>query len=118
MLPFLESEHRGNPAAKRPARVSRVQVVLRGNDGANQLRELLVDLDSTDVLKNDHLVGRHSYIDSDYMRLVESACLADQRVQDEIKKLKLPPSSTVIVEPWAYGTDGTYDGLERVTMVC
>ncbi|KAL3432221.1 copper amine oxidase [Aspergillus tetrazonus] len=116
MLPFLESEHRGIPAAKRPARVSRVQVVLRGNDGANQLRELLIDLDSTDVLKNDHLVGRHSYIDSDYMRLVESACLADQRVQDEIRKLKLPPSSTVIVEPWAYGTDGTYDGLERVTM--
>jgi hypothetical protein len=38
------------------------------------LIELLVDLDNKRVIKNEHLVGRHSYIDADYMRLVESAC--------------------------------------------
>ena len=117
MLPFLESEHKGLPATARPARLSRVQIVLRGENGANKLIELQVDLDSKQVVKSEHLVGRHSYIDPEYMKLVESACLADSRVQEEIKKLKLPPSSTVVVEPWAYGTDGVNDMSERVSMV-
>ncbi|KAJ6180086.1 hypothetical protein N7519_010547 [Penicillium mononematosum] len=116
MLPFLENEDRGLPLNTRPARISRVQVVLRSDKGQNQLIELLVDLDSKQVIKNEHLVGRHSYIDADYMRLVESACLADPKVQDEIKKLKLPADSTVIVEPWAYGTDGMNDMSERISM--
>lgn len=118
MLPFLENEHRGLPNTTRPARISRVQVVQRSDKGENQLIELLVDLDSKQVTKDEHLVGRHSYIDADYMRLVESACLADPKVQDEIKKLKLPANSTVIVEPWAYGTDGINDMSERLSMVC
>ena len=117
MLPFLENEHRSLPNTTRPARISRVQVVLRSDKGKNQLIELLVDLDSKRVIKNEHLVGRHSYIDADYMRLVESACLADPKVQDEVKKLKLPANSTVIVEPWAYGTDGMNDMSERMSMV-
>ncbi|KAL4778541.1 copper amine oxidase [Aspergillus varians] len=116
MLPFLESEHRGPPVTTRPARISHVQVVLRGDKGPNQLVELLVNLDANQVISSEHLVGRHSYIDSDYMRLVEKACLADSRVQDEIKKLKLPANATVVVEPWAYGTDGTHDVSERLSM--
>jgi hypothetical protein len=34
----------------------------RSDKGENQLIELLVDLDSKQVIKNEHLVGRHSYI--------------------------------------------------------
>jgi hypothetical protein len=105
---------------------------MRSDKGENQLIELLVDLDNKRVIKNEHLdnyrrVGGQfellnlvlyfrvrqtsgfdqahivgSYIDADYMRLVESACLADPKVQDEIKKLKLPANSYPIcsIGPW------------------
>lgn len=65
-----------------------------------------------------HLEGKHTYIDPNYMREVENACLADKRVQEEIRSLNLPPGSTAIVEPWAYATDGMHDMTERLTMVC
>ncbi|KFG84721.1 hypothetical protein MANI_027263 [Metarhizium anisopliae] len=41
---------------------------------------------------------------------------ADPQVQDEIKKLDLPPGSTVRVEPWAYATDGMNDMTQRVSV--
>ncbi|KAL3439730.1 copper amine oxidase [Aspergillus insuetus] len=116
MIPFLESEHAGIRAAARPARLSRAQVVLPGSQGASKLLELIIDISSQQVVNTERLIGRHSYIDPEYMRLVETACLADPRVQEGIKKLKLPANSTVVVEPWAYGTDGLNDMSERLTM--
>jgi primary-amine oxidase len=123
MIPFLESQHASTASTKspRPPREARVQVVIRGTDddgGANQLFELIVDLTGDgSVVKKDHLNGRHSYIDSAYMQAVEAACMADPRIKAEIETLDLPPGSTVVVEPWAYATDGMIDVSQRTSMV-
>ena len=113
---FLEREHRGLDTSERPTRVARVQVLLPKRDG-HQLQELLVDLDQSAVVQRSHLGGKHSYIDSAYMQAVEEACRADQRIQAEIQTLGLPVGATVVIEPWAYGTDGMNDVSERITMV-
>ncbi|KAE8341812.1 hypothetical protein BDV24DRAFT_150924 [Aspergillus arachidicola] len=115
MIHFLDKEHSGQPLDVRPTRVARVQVVTR-SESKNKLIELLIDLDHAAVIKQEHLAGKHSYIDSEYMKSVEQACLADARIQEEIKKLKLPTGATVIVEPWAYATDGMNDMSERLSM--
>lgn len=117
MIPYLENEHRGARQSLQPARTARVQVTLPGYSGLNQMVELLVDLDAAAVVKKEHLVGKHPYIDSAYMIAVEKACRADARVQAEVQKLKLPPGATVVIEPWAYATDGMNDMTERTTMV-
>jgi primary-amine oxidase len=51
------------------------------------------------------------------MKQVEQACLANKKVQDEIRSLDLPEGAVVVVEPWAYATDGMNDMTQRVTMV-
>ena len=117
MIPFLAREHRGEPAAARPARIARVQVTVPVDSGPGKFFELLVDLDESAVVRREHLAGKHPYIDSSYMKAVEKACLDDQRIQAEINKLKLPPSASIIVEPWAYATDGLNDMSQRTTMV-
>lgn len=118
MIPFLEREHRGQPPVSRPARTARVQVIVRNESGSkNDLIELLVDLNRSAVTRQETLKGKHSYIDSEYMQAVEKACNADPRIQAEIKKLKLPPDASVVIEPWAYATDGMNDMSERTTMV-
>ncbi|KAI1390429.1 copper amine oxidase [Hypoxylon trugodes] len=116
MMEFLDREHRKQPIGQAPIRCARVEVIVRNRSGKNKLWELLVDLDHDKVMGKKQLEGKHSYIDSGYMREVEAACLADEQVQDEIRKLRLPPGSTAIVEPWAYATDGMNDMTERVTM--
>ncbi|GKZ78649.1 hypothetical protein AnigIFM56816_002420 [Aspergillus niger] len=116
MVPFLEQVHNGESALKRPARVARVQVVLPGDSSANQFIELLVDLEDSTILKKEHLIGKHPYIDSDYMKAAEKACMSDPKVQEEIAHLQLPDGATVVVESWAYATDGTKDMSQRTTM--
>ncbi len=118
MVPFLESEHRDQLEGKSPMRCARVEVVLENQTEDNELFELLVDLDNNRVNSKQHHRGKHSYIDSNYMKKVEAACLADADVQEEIRRLELPDSATVVVEPWAYATDGMNDMSRRITMVC
>lgn len=117
MVPFLEAEHRGQSPAARPARTARVQVISHENSGSGNLIEMLVDIDSLSVTEKKHLVGKHSYIDSAYMQAVERACRADPRIEAEIQKLKLPEGATVVIESWAYATDGMNNMSERTTMV-
>ncbi|OQE24720.1 hypothetical protein PENSTE_c007G01158 [Penicillium steckii] len=116
MVPFLHAEHLGQVPVSRPSRSSRVQVVAEKPSGPNELIELLVNIDTNTVTEKMPLVGRHSYIDSNYMQAVEKACRADPRIDDEIKKLKLPPGATVVIEAWAYATDGMNDMNKRTTM--
>ena len=116
MVLFLEREDGESSTAERPARVARAQVET-SLQGRVQLHELLVDLDQCAILKRDHLEGKHCYIDSAYMQAVEKACRADEDVQAEIRTLELPANATVVIEPWAYATDGMNDMSERVTMV-
>lgn len=76
-----------------------------------------MDIERSKAVKKEYLEGKHSYIDAAYMQDVERACMADERVKEEVKKLKLPECATVVVEPWAYATDGMCDTSERTTMV-
>jgi primary-amine oxidase len=117
MIVFLENEHLGQLQTSRPSRTSRVQVIVRGDSGSSELTELLVDLDHGAVVDQEVLVGKLSYIDSAYMKAVENACMADESVQTEIERLKLPPGASVVVEAWAYATDGMNDMSERTSMV-
>lgn len=117
MIPFLDKEHRKQPTAQPPPRCARVEVAIEGTGEGNQLFELVADLDNNRVSQKQHVKGKHSYIDADYMKAVEAACLADETVQAELRTLDLPAGATVVVEPWAYATDGMNDMDTRVTMV-
>ncbi|OAA43693.1 Copper amine oxidase [Metarhizium rileyi] len=116
MVEYLDREHRKLPIGRAPTRCARVEVIAKSQDGKPELFELFVNLDEDKIMGQKRLDGKHSYIDSDYMKEVEQACLADKNVQEEILKLRLPEGSTAIVEPWAYATDGMNDMSERVTM--
>ncbi|OAA64969.1 Copper amine oxidase [Cordyceps fumosorosea ARSEF 2679] len=116
MVVFLDQEHQGLPITDFPTRNAHIQVVAKGSSGENQLFELIVDLDQDKVVEKQHHKGKHSYIDSAYMQAVEKACLKDENVQAEIRSLDLPPEATVVVEAWAYATDGMNDMTERLTM--
>lgn len=111
MIEFLEREHAGLPLTERPPRLARVQLFVDGT-----LNEIVTDLGLGAVVSNKVLHGRHSYIDTVFMQNVAGACLADPKVQEEIRSLDLPPGATVVVEPWAYATDGLNDMKERQTM--
>lgn len=111
MVSFLENEHSGIQATHLP-RQARVQLF-----HARILHEVVVDLHRRAIVTKEALQGRHSYIDTEFMQKAADACLADQRVQEEIKSLNLPEGATVVVEPWAYATDGVKDMKERWTMV-
>jgi primary-amine oxidase len=117
MVSFLEKEHLGQSQSSRPVRIARVQVTIGTESGSGKLIELLVDLEAQCVIKREHLMGKHPYIDSEYMQAVEKACRADPRIHAEIQKLKLPAGASVVIEPWAYATDGMNDMTERTTMV-
>jgi primary-amine oxidase len=117
MIGFLEAENLGHTPSFRPSRIARVQVIVRGQSDSNELFELLVDLNSKSIEQKKHLVGKHAYIDTAYMQDVEKACRADPRIQDEIMKLNLPEGASVVIEPWAYATDGMNDMSKRTTMV-
>ncbi|KAG7120857.1 Copper amine oxidase 1 like protein [Verticillium longisporum] len=111
MIVFLDDEQSSPGSGARPPRQTRVQVFIE-----KLLHEIIVNLDQQAVASNKELHGRHSYIDTDFMKQVGDACLADEQVQREIESLKLPEGATVVVEPWAYATDGVKDMKERWTM--
>ena len=117
LVPYLEAESNGaDLSSLQPARLARVQIVVT-KDGCTQFRELVVDLGNAVISSDEHLKGRHSYIDSAYMQAVEAACRADSRVRTQIKSLDLPEAAQVVIEAWAYATDGENDMSERTTMV-
>jgi primary-amine oxidase len=110
MIVYLDQEH-ADKSATRPKRVAKVYAYI-----AKAFHEIKFDLGNNVILSNEVLHGRHSHVDSAYMKQVEYACLRDARVQDKITALKLPKGATVIVEPWTYATDGMNDMSLRVTM--
>ncbi|KAH8692697.1 copper amine oxidase [Talaromyces proteolyticus] len=112
MVPFLEAEHQGI-IDQPPPRCARVQFY---QDVAAQFYEALVELETAKILRQEHLPGRHSYVDSTEMEAAERACLNAAEVQDVIRKLGLPEGATVCIEPWTYGTDGMNDMAERIIM--
>lgn len=117
MVRFLEQIDSGHTGAVSPARTAHVQIIETDKSQKNCLVEILVDLDKKSITKMQRLPGKHSYIDSDYMKAVEAVCRADPRVQEELRTLDLPDEATVVIEAWAYAPDGMNDMTGRVTMV-
>lgn len=117
LVRFLDTEHNGTTPVVTPIRCARVQVVLRTGQARNNLYELIVNLDAESVAESHFLDGKHSHIDTDYMKTVEEACMSNAEVQRQIKLLDLPEGSTVVIEPWAYATDGMNDMSQRTSMV-
>jgi primary-amine oxidase len=114
---FLDQVERGVTKTSSPPRQARVQIIFHDERGSNQLHELVVSLESGRIEQSEFLEGKHSYIDAEYMMEVEKACIANADVKKEIELLQLPPEATVIVEPWAYATDGMNDMSKRTSMV-
>jgi Cu2+-containing amine oxidase len=79
--------------------------------------EVYINVEDRAVISDETLHGRHSHVDTAYMKQVEEACLEDVRVKAEIEKLRLPKEAVVIVEPWTYATDGMNDMKDRITVV-
>jgi primary-amine oxidase len=117
MIPYLDSEHRGQSNDNKPTRCARVEVVVNLRGEKNALFELLIDLDKDSVIAKQHQHGKHSYIDTRFMQQVEAACLNNKDIQDQICVLELPEGSSVVVEPWSYATDGENDMSKRLSMV-
>lgn len=117
MIRYLEQEHRQELFKNVPARCARIEVISKSAAGKSSLFQLLVDLDKQSMVEEKSLEGKHSYIDSAYMKEVEHVCMADGRIQAEIATLDLPDGAEVVVEPWAYATDGTNDMSKRISMV-
>ncbi|RYN19605.1 Copper amine oxidase 1 [Alternaria arborescens] len=116
LVTYLEAEHRRDQALPKISRCARVEILVRSKNGANDLFELIVAIDSNNVIAKQHLEGKHSYIDAAYMKEVEEACLRDPKLQAEVETLNLPEGASVIVEPWAYATDGSNDMSRRISM--
>lgn len=76
----------------------------------NKFHEAVVDLASGRVVRNV-LLGPfvHANGDGDEIIAIEKLALADEKVQAEIAKLELPEGTTVISDPWIYGSDGIGD---------
>lgn len=117
LVKYLDQEHKGQKPQDTPVRCARVEIVLESATEGNKLWELIVDLTANKIQSQQHLEGKHSYVDSAYMQQAEKACMADERVQNMIRDLNLPAEASVIVEPWTYATDGMNDMSKRVTMV-
>ncbi|CAI4212045.1 unnamed protein product [Parascedosporium putredinis] len=117
-LVFLEQEKAGVSGASLPPRCASVQLLKsKQEDGPRRiLVDLIVNLDKGTVLSEEVQEGKHTFIDPDFMQQVEAVCLADARIQAEIRKLELPEGATVCVEPWSYATDGMEDMAQRITM--
>ncbi|KAI8189282.1 Copper amine oxidase 1 [Colletotrichum sp. SAR 10_75] len=111
MTAFLDGQQAGDKALAHPVRRARVQAYI-----GKTLHEVMVDLNAATIMSKAPLPGKHSFIDTEFMAQVAAACLADSGIQQEIETLKLPEGATVVVEPWAYATDGMKDMKDRWTM--
>ncbi|KAF2269639.1 copper amine oxidase [Lojkania enalia] len=111
LIAYLDAENLGIEPRGSPKRIAKVHAYIDKN-----FHELLVDIDSANVIRDEVLHERHSHVDSAYMKQVELACLQNSEVQAEIEALRLPQGATVIVEPWTYATDGMNNMSERITM--
>ena len=116
MIPYLEAEDVVSaPLPPPPSRCALVQFYL---NSIESFWEAKVNLDTQTMFNRENLVGRHSYTDAVEMQETETACLADPRVQAEIKAMDLPEDAVVCIEPWTYAPDGMEDMMKRRIMVC
>ncbi|KAI7321919.1 putative copper amine oxidase [Hortaea werneckii] len=76
----------------------------------NKFHEAIVDLTQQKVESNVRLGPNvHAPGDGEEIMAIERIALEDEGVQAEIAKLKLPEGSSIVVDPWIYGSDGIND---------
>ncbi|KKA26955.1 hypothetical protein TD95_001053 [Thielaviopsis punctulata] len=117
LFPVLDALARGQAPAAGLAvpRIARVHTVSADNaDGG--LTEFHVDLGAGKVVYREFKHGKYSYIDAEFMKKVQLVCLADEKVQQEIRNYEFPEESEVVVEPWNYSADGLHEVGKRTTM--
>ncbi|KAB5536213.1 copper amine oxidase [Coniochaeta sp. 2T2.1] len=109
LLPYLEAERTGMELPS----IERLADVIYYIKNTDKLHEAIVNL-TKDTVQRNRLMGPflHANGDGDEILAVEAALLADEGVQAELAKLKLPEGSVVVCDPWIYGSDGvkTEDG--------
>jgi primary-amine oxidase len=114
MIPYLEAENASSPLPTPPSRCALVQFYL---DSITSFWEGEVNLETQTLSSRQNLFGRHSYTDAVEMQGTEAACLADPRVQAELRAMELPEDAVVCIEPWTYAPDGMEDMTKRRIMV-
>lgn len=85
MVSYLEQERMGQ-YIEPLTRYSRVEVSIKKDPSGTQLFEHIVDLDKSSIVKKHHIKGKHSYIDTNFMKAIKEAYLADKKVQAKISK--------------------------------
>lgn len=76
---------------------------------APPMKYALVNVTNEQVLEIVDLPGHcHGRAEGSTMQLVVPKMLENELVKQELERLKLPSGSTVHVEPWPFGTDGTH----------
>lgn len=113
MVPFLQAEKSSQPRLP-PPRVAFVQYYL---DHATHFHQVEINLKTHEIFGKQALIDKHSYTDAIEMQKSEVACLANSKVQAEIKALDLPEEAVVCVESWTYAPDGIEDMTQRIIMV-
>ncbi|KAI4091767.1 MAG: hypothetical protein LQ344_003871 [Seirophora lacunosa] len=106
LVPFLDAEHNGLKKSTIERRAF-VAYYIRNTD---KLHEAIINLSRQKVESNVRLGPNiHGPGDAEEILLVEKIALADEGVQAEIAKLQLPEGTSVISDPWIYGSDGVND---------
>ena len=121
-VPYIEAEFNGHdlPTIDRRAAVtyylrntvhiSVYRELRKADTRQNKFHEAIVNLSQQVVESNVRLGPNvHAAADGAEILNVERVALEDEGVQAEIAKLKLPEGTTVVVDPWIYGSDGVND---------
>ncbi|KAL8654289.1 MAG: hypothetical protein Q9210_001602 [Variospora velana] len=106
LVPFLNAERNGLKKSTIERRAF-VAYYIRNTD---KLHEAIINLSGQKVESNVRLgPNTHGPGDAEEILLVEKIALQDKGVQAEIAKLQLPEGTSVISDPWIYGSDGIND---------
>ncbi|KAE8451561.1 hypothetical protein EG329_003634 [Mollisiaceae sp. DMI_Dod_QoI] len=102
LRPFLKAERNGTAGPPLPRRAS----ALYYHRGTANLFLAEVNIESNSVEKLEKLDSRlHGQNDIDEITELRDACLKDPKVQEQIKKFKLPEHLEVVCDTWPYGRD-------------
>lgn len=81
-----------------------------------RLFEALVDVTNSQIVRQTELPRDfHGPVDRTELSEAANVVMADERTQDELRRLQIDPSN-VVLDPWDYGVDGN-ETQERHTQV-
>lgn len=113
MLEFLDAEHSGRPLPLVPRCIFLIWYI----KSTPRLFEGIVDVTHGKVVYHKELPRDfHGPVDRIELGQAAEVVMADEGVQQEIKRLNLD-NTTIVLDPWDYGVDG-HETQERHTQVC